>query len=64
METFKAGLWKNIKNNNLYKTSEILMINATNNLNQTMVMYYPMKDPSTRYVREINEFLEKFIHVN
>ena len=57
----KDKIWKNNKNGNLYGVINTV-INATNaNDGQVMVLYTSLsKTPTSLYVRECGEFIQKF----
>lgn len=55
--------YRNKKNGYLY-IIECSAIDVTNNRSGEMVyVYYPISDPTAKYVREVSEFLEKFEYV-
>lgn len=61
------GLYRNIKNQKLYKLIDGHVVNATNGANangseQLMVLY--KDERGTKYVREREEFFEKFVETN
>ncbi len=57
----KLGKWKNRKTENIYEVTEIC-INSTNARNGEIMVSY-QKD-NDKFVREINEFKDKFVNVD
>ena len=56
--------WENIKNQKLYQVIDAAIINKTNDSGdgQRMVLY--TDEDGRKFVREHDEFMEKFIKVN
>lgn len=61
------GLYRNIKNQKLYKLIDSCVVNSTNNASangsqQLMVLY--KDERGTKYVREREEFMQKFVETD
>lgn len=57
---FEHGYYRNNKNQRIYQVIDVV-INTTNKDNEVlMVLYYGLENPFRKFVRELEEFKEKF----
>jgi hypothetical protein len=60
----KLGIWKNKKNNELYKVLDGNVMDCTNSANEKRMVLYINFTKELQFVREYEEFLEKFTFIS
>ena len=60
----KLGIWKNKKTNELYKVLDCNVMDCTNSANEKRMVLYINFTKELQFVREYEEFLEKFTFIS
>lgn len=58
------GIWRNNKNNELYKVLDSNVMDCTNSANEKRMVLYIKFNKDLQFIRDYTEFLEKFTFVS